>query len=339
MLTRGHFIGQIIDDLAGIAEQAKMRARLHLFDIHTYVEDFAKEVLNRALKLNLSNLNAEHSNNPGLDLGDAASGWAFQVTAEKTSAKVKETLEAIDDDQKVKYSNIRILVIGEKQGSYTFNTEPFKSFEFTPDMVWDFNDICSRIMVLNIDELKDLAEYVSKETRRVRIELEIPDEKGKFPTSIDSLIESLPQPKLSNATKIQKHFLAKTGDDYGRKILEGALARLSRSLAKLPRLTREVFKFLIERRDDWTDSDENFTISDAKMRRIYYGDDLNGDLTLLMDADLIRLDDSRFHREVDYWTIYFPAQDYCFNKSFIEYVVDLKIDLRKPLVLLDFSDF
>jgi len=45
MLTRGHLIGQIVDDLAGIAAQAKQRARLHLFDIHTHVEDFAKEVM------------------------------------------------------------------------------------------------------------------------------------------------------------------------------------------------------------------------------------------------------------------------------------------------------
>jgi len=74
MLTRGHLIGQIVDDLSGISAQAKQRARLHLFDIHTHVEDFAKEILNRALGLSPSNLNQEHSNNPGLDLGDASSG-------------------------------------------------------------------------------------------------------------------------------------------------------------------------------------------------------------------------------------------------------------------------
>lgn len=37
MLTRGHRTGQIIDDLAGIAAQARQRGRLHLFDIHTHV--------------------------------------------------------------------------------------------------------------------------------------------------------------------------------------------------------------------------------------------------------------------------------------------------------------
>ncbi|MDY0885396.1 SMEK domain-containing protein [Dongia soli] len=129
------FIGQIVDDLAGIAAQAKQRARLHLFDLHTHVENFAKEVLNRALDLGLSNLNNEHSNNPGLDLGDASKGWAFQVTADKSAAKVKGTLDKIDATQKSEYPNIRILVIGEKQGSYTFNGEPYDSLGFTSEMV------------------------------------------------------------------------------------------------------------------------------------------------------------------------------------------------------------
>ncbi|WP_430300832.1 hypothetical protein [Sinorhizobium meliloti] len=47
MLTRGHLIGQIVDDLVRIAAQAQQRAQLHLFDLHVHVEDFAKEVLNR----------------------------------------------------------------------------------------------------------------------------------------------------------------------------------------------------------------------------------------------------------------------------------------------------
>lgn len=277
MLTRGHLIGQIVDDLSGISAQAKQRARLHLFDIHTHVEDFAKEILNRALGLSLSNLNQEHSNNPGLDLGDASSGWAFQVTADKSGAKVKATLEKIDADQRAKYPNIRVLVIGEKQGSYTFTGEPYDSFDFKPEMVWDFNDVCSRIMALSIDTLVDLAGYVSRETRRVRIELEIPDEEGRFPTSIDNLIEALPKPQLSDAAKMEAHFESKDASMMiDRPEMEKAIVELSGKLAALPRLTREVFKFLVERRDERTTGlSDDFRISDPKLRRIYHGDDLD----------------------------------------------------------------
>ncbi len=339
MLTRGHLIGQIVDDLAGIAAQAKQRARLHLFDIHTHVEDFAKEVLNRALGLGLSNLNAEHTNNPGLDLGDATSGWAFQITADKSGAKVRETLEKINKDQREKYSNIRILVIGEKQGAYTFTGEPYSSFGFKPEMVWDFNDICSRIMTLSIDALVDLAVYVSRETRRVRIELEIPDEEGRFPTSIDNLIEALPRPQLSSAKKMEAHFDAK-GEGIDRSEAEKSIAKLSNKLISLPRLTREVFKFLIERKDTWTTGfSEDFRISDPKLRRIYHGDDLDGDLALLLEVGLLGLNEPDNYGEPHFWRIHFPGSDCNFHFSFMEYVSDLGIDLRKPLVTLDFSDF
>lgn len=341
MLTRGHLIDQIVDDLAGIAAQAKQRARLHLFDIHTHVEDFAKEVLNRALGLGLSNLNQEHSNNPGLDLGDVSSGWAFQVTADKSGAKVRETLEKIDANQRAKYPNIRILVIGEKQGSYTFTGEPYESFDFTPEMVWDFNDVCSRIMSLSIDTLVDLAGYVSRETRRVRIELEIPDEEGRFPTSIDKLIEALPKPQLSDATKMEAHFETKDASMMiDRPEMEKAIAALSGKLASLPRLTREVFKFLVERRDERTSGfSDDFRISDPKLRRIYHGDDLDGDLALLSEAGLLSVNEPDNHGEAYYWRIHFPGSGYSFHLTFMEYVTDLGLDLRKPLVTLDFSDF
>lgn len=339
MLTRGHLIGKIVDDLAGIAAQAKQRARLHLFDIHTYVEDFAKEVLNRALGLELSNLNTEHSNNPGLDLGDGTKGWAFQVTADKSGTKVKETLEKIGQDQRAKYPNIRILVIGEKQGSYSFTGEPYASFDFKPEMVWDFNDVCSRIMTLSIDALVDLADYVSRETRRVRIELEIPDEEGRFPTSIDNLIEALPRPQLSDAAKMKTYFDGKN-ERIDRNEAEKTIAELSATLAKLPRLTREVFKFLVERRDEQKSGvSDSFRISDPKLRRIYRGDDLDGDLALLFEANLLSVNEPDNHGESHYWTIHFPGSDYNFNLLFIDYVSDLGLDLRKPLVTLDFSDF
>ncbi|MEL7339348.1 MAG: SMEK domain-containing protein [Bacteroidota bacterium] len=339
MLTRGHLIGQIIDDLAGISAQAKQRARLHLFDLHTHVEDFAKEVLNRALKMNLVNLNDERSNYPGLDLGDVAEGWAFQVTADKSRSKIQKTLENIDDAQREKYRNIRILVIGEKQGSYSLDGEPFKKFGFTADNIWDFNDVCARIMGLPIDVLQDLSRYVSSENRRVRIELEIPDENGSFPTSIEHLMEAIPSPKLSDAKKMEAHF-QKAGEDFERQAAEDAIQKLSEVLKTLPRLTREVFKVLLERRDQnttgWGDA---FRISIPKLERIYRGDDLEGDLSLLIEAHLIDCNEPDNPGEAAYWRIFFPGSHEHFHLDFLAYAEAKKISLNKPIVSLDFSDF
>ena len=51
------------------------------------------------LDIRLVNLNASRSNEPGLDLGDAAEKTAFQTTSEVTSAKVNDTLAKITDEQ------------------------------------------------------------------------------------------------------------------------------------------------------------------------------------------------------------------------------------------------
>ncbi|TZG32400.1 SMEK domain-containing protein [Agrobacterium sp. B1(2019)] len=336
MITRGHLIGQVVDDLTGIAAQAKQRANLHLFDLNTYIEDFAKEVLNRVLDLGLINLNSETANNPGLDLGDLKKGWAFQITGDKSLKKVKYTLEKIDAAQRAKYPHIRILVIGEKQGSYTLTGEPYASFAFTEDMIWDFDDVCSRLMSMPIDTLKDLADYVSRETRRVRIELEIPDDEGVFPTSIDKLVEALPKPQLTDAARINAYIDSENiflDDDVALAVI----TEMSRRLSLLPRLTREVFKLLIERRDDRMSHDV-FRISEPKLRRIYQGGDLDGDLALLVDAGLIDWNEPDDYGRPPYYRILLPGDD-GFCSVFVDFAREKGIDLRKPLVTLDFSDF
>ena len=87
MITRGYFIGQIIDELAAVSQQVKSRAKLQLMDLNRYLEDFFKEVLNTTLDYKLINLNEDRSNNPGLDLGDEVAEVAFQITSTKSSEK------------------------------------------------------------------------------------------------------------------------------------------------------------------------------------------------------------------------------------------------------------
>ena len=122
MITRGHFIGQIIDELSEISHQVDTRCALGLTDLNRHLENFFKDVLNTILGLNLVNLNAERSNNPGLDLGDRAAKTAFQITSIKTSPKVNGTLEKVTDDDLKTYDAIRVLIIGKKQGSYTLDS-------------------------------------------------------------------------------------------------------------------------------------------------------------------------------------------------------------------------
>ena|SRR6218665_1527848 len=340
MLTRGHLIGQLVDDLAGIAAQARLRGQLHLFDLNIHVEQFSAEVLNRVLKLKLANLNGGRKNNPGLDLGDKAAGWAFQVTADKSGTKVKETLEKIDQQQRQDYPNIRVLVIGEKQGSYTCKGEPYETFKFTQDMVWDLNDVCSRLMSMEIQDLTELARHVSSETQRVRMELEVTDEHGNYPTNIEKFVEALPKPVSSTAAGIAKYYADKYPvNPPKREKLEQYLSKLSTVLATLPRLTREIFKLILERKDPNPDGLDLHRISDAKLKRICRTDDLDTDLSLLEAAGLVTQIDPVESRQLVQWEIRLPGTGEQFQLQFFEYVEARNLDLRKVIVVLDFSDF
>jgi hypothetical protein len=63
-------------------------------DINRVMEDVLIPIFRELFNCpNLRNLNtAEHSNYPGIDLGDDTARIAFQVTASSDSEKVKETL-------------------------------------------------------------------------------------------------------------------------------------------------------------------------------------------------------------------------------------------------------
>ncbi|MFL6863576.1 MAG: SMEK domain-containing protein, partial [Allosphingosinicella sp.] len=176
MITRGHFIGEIVDSLSDIARQVETRTKLNLNDLPVFVETFFKEVLNHLFALQLQNLNAERSNFPGLDLGDRVSGEAFQITAQRSSHKVNESLRKITDEALKDYPSVRILIVGTKQGSYTIDADQEKRVGFTEKRILDVNDMCKLTMDLSIDRLQSLFEQVRRETARVKVELEIPDE-------------------------------------------------------------------------------------------------------------------------------------------------------------------
>ena len=151
MITRGYFIGQIIDELSSITEKMKNRAKLGLTDIHIHLEDFYRDILNITLSINLKNLNQGRKNSPGIDLGDETHGIAFQVTGNKDSSKVNDTLKKASS-QSITYPEIKILTLQNKQGSYSIDNKLAKPFNFSEEDIWDVNDVLNKVMYLEIDK-------------------------------------------------------------------------------------------------------------------------------------------------------------------------------------------
>lgn len=283
MITRGYYIGQIIDELSSVTEKVRNRAKLGLTDIHVHLEDFYRNILNITLSLNLKNLNQEKKNSPGLDLGDETEGIAFQVTGTKSSSKINKTLEKAAG-QLAKFPKIKILTLQNKQGSYSIEEKLAKPFSFTEDDIWDVNSVLNKIMYLEIDKLQMLSELISRELARVTIELEIPDKDGKYQTNIDKYVENIPKERFNGVSAyFDFHSSKDEPSDLTEKETESDLKLLINTLKKLPRITRQFYS-MIYSRGEWRDTEKY--INEDYLRRICSFPDMEGELRLLDEAGL-----------------------------------------------------
>ncbi len=344
LISRGYFIGEIIDDLTGIAGQVDNRCMLGLTDINRFLENFFREILNVVLGTNLVNLNADRSNEPGLDLGDQGSRIAFQVTSVKTSTKVNGTLEKLTQAQLDDYDKIHVLVIGTKQSSYTLDLDLCKKARFTKADIWDIRDICKKAMDLPLDELRNLYDYVKAEVVRVKIELEVANPEGKFPTSLLDYIESIPKPQLSDFTKYhQFHKELEDAYELTPEEVKADFAELTSKLARLPRITREFYAFLLEHRDPERGGYfeySTFRFNYDRLLRICRYSDMEGELRLLNEEGLADINPPDDADQSPYVRIFVPAiHSQAFHYELTAFAEHQKSPLRKPLVTLDFSDF
>lgn len=345
MITRGHFIGQIIDELSDISHQVETRCGLGLTDLNRHLENFFKDVLNTILDLNLGNLNAERSNNPGLDLADPVSKKAFQITSTKTSQKINKTLEKVTDDDLKKYDTIYVLIVGRKQGSYTLDGTQCGRCRFGESNIWDMFDLCKLSMDMPLDRLQKLFDYIRSEVARVKIELEFPTEEGKFPTSITDYVENIPRPRIGSCEEYCR-VRREIKDDFeqGPGDVQKDLEAMSARLARLPRITREFFAFLLERRDEG--SNEDLKISNDKLRRICTWPDINGELRLLEAEGFVRVYEPEHGNAGGHVTMRIrglmvngrAVSDY-FHLDFLEFMHRKAFSFQKVIGNLDFGEF
>lgn len=343
MITRGHFIGEIIDEMAAIAHQVESRCLLNLTDLNIHLENFFREILNKTLDLSLVNLNDERSNEPGLDLGDALAKTAFQVTSQNTSAKIKNTLTKYSEWDDKPYENIYVLIIGKKQGAYTI-ADGFAGINFSVKNIWDINTLCKKILDLPLNTLQEIYEYVKREVARVKIELEIPTPDGNFSTSMASYVESIPKPTLSDLSTFYA-YNQKNYEDCEVTIedLRTDFTIFSKEVAKLPRITREFLAFLLERRDveqktvcGWS-SYVRFNYD--RLKRICRYPDLDGELRLVSDHGMADFNEPDESGESPYIRVFAKNTSETFLADFIDFIDAKKIGYQKPVVNLDFSMF
>lgn len=200
-------------------------------------------------------------------------------------------------------------------------------------------------MDLPLDRLQKLFDYVRMEVARVKIELEVPSVEGKFPTCITDYVEKVPRPRIGSCEEYCRVRREILGDfKQGPEEVQRDLEAFSGRLANLPRITREFFAFLLERRDEG--SDEMPRISDDKLRRICNWPDINGELRLLEAEGLVRVHEPEHRNAGGYVTMHIKGlvanrkvvSDY-FHLDFVEFMHRKGLSFQKAIGNLDFGDF
>jgi hypothetical protein len=276
-------------------------------------------------------------------LGDEVKGIAFQITSTKTSGKIEETLKK-SAPQKDKYPEIFVLIAQPKQGSYTLKPALTRPFAFKAEKhILDVDDVLKKVMSLPIDRLQTLFELVSKEVARVKIELEVPDKQGKYQTNIDSFIEEIPRERFEGISAYYEHLLAaaelaKDSYDVSKEDVGKDFKKFIKKLKGLPRVSRQFYSFLLNR-GEWDETSK--FINEDYLKRICSFPDMDGELRLLIAADLCWWQEPVDHGQSATWRIatVTRSKSYEFTWEFLDFIKQKNLSLEKVIVSLDFSDF
>lgn len=342
MISRGYFIGEIVDSLAIVSQQVNVRCRLGLTDLNKYLEDFFKNVLNETLSLNLVNMNEDRSNAPGIDLIDQTNDIAFQITSTKTSQKVNDTLEAVSKLDTIP-KDIIVLIIGKKQGSYTLDEDLCSKYGFIQeDNIWDVDSVCKKLIGLPIDTLQTIHSQVSKELARVKIELEIPNEAGEYPTQLQDFIEKIPTPTLTDFSHyFQFHKSQHTEFDLSIDQVQDDFQELIIGLKKLPRITREFYAFLLKDRLD--DDGMSIRMNFVRLQHICRFPNYMNEVSLLVEYGFLSFDpdiemEDGIQKGPYLFLINMGKSEYFLNEL-LDFHDNKELCFRNPIVNLNFLDY
>lgn len=166
MITSGKDLRIIVEKISILQTYITSSGKLNRTDVHKECEKFVMELLNLAYGYDLETLNTEHNQRfPGLDLGDKNAGIGFQVTSDKSLAKIEDTFsKVISHELYLIYPRIKFFMLLGKQSSYSLRTDTTTYFEFSAKAdILDFDDLIARIETCSAGRIAKVREYIDLE--------------------------------------------------------------------------------------------------------------------------------------------------------------------------------
>lgn len=143
--------------------------KLHNTDLNNVIEDIFKEALNLGLSLNLVNLNAGSKQEAGIDLGDKEARICYQITAESSSTKIHECLDAFQKNEWYKdYDQLHIFFANDYMTTLDKLSKKLEEktydFDYTKVVtITNKNELKTAIFNTDIDRLGKVVDYLDKE--------------------------------------------------------------------------------------------------------------------------------------------------------------------------------
>ncbi|GAB6077274.1 SMEK domain-containing protein [Desulfurobacterium crinifex] len=353
-MTRGYYIGAVLDILSEISSKAKFRAKLGLYDIARHLEDFMLHFLNRVYSpkgYTFRNLNKEKVNYPGIDLIDEKNNIGVQITIRTDKKKIKKTIENVENTN-ITLNELWIISIAGWQTSKNIKLEiPFHC------KVLDLNDIAKDILDLDFDILKDLYEFIEKESRQVKLELEVPDEMGMLSEDYRKYLEKIPHERMGSFENFLRYL--RQDDDCkrkrDRKAIEQVFKAFAHKLKELPRVSRNFLGVALSSNPELWDGVVNIDLMILQRKLGISDKTLLEELQILEKYKFAWIDESTYLGKPYYiLKVHFPLErellpkrrnecievliDY-FTTLFVGFTQEYGIDIVNAITHLDFENF
>ena len=110
-------------------------------------------------------------------------------------------------------------------------------------------------------------------------------------------------------------------------------------LGKLPRITRDFYAFLLERRDEECSSDTHFRFNYNRLKRICSFPNIDEEIVLLSEYGFADMNEPDNYEESPYVRIFTRVKSDHFLLEFVDFTENKNIALSRPIVNLDFSKY
>ncbi len=168
MITKMHYIHEIVINLSVLRYVVESDARKGFYDIPKACEDLFMEIFNIVYAQNgwkFQNMNNIKANYPAIDLGDVKNKIGIQITCQSNSTKIQDTLDVFESslmNLPQIFSHLFIFLLTRKPNYTKKFSFPKSGMKYNKKHILSIDDFIDSLDSLDISVLEKLCVYIKK---------------------------------------------------------------------------------------------------------------------------------------------------------------------------------